>query len=107
MHPTKERVVASRFQEMNVRMLPSNSRDFQSCTVHGRPYHGEPGQVIDIPEYDAPALVDWRRVAFSGPTSARPTNPSGDKGFYIDTDLGLFIVWDGQTWRDPVNGKSV
>jgi len=93
---------------MNVRMLPSNSRDFQSVTVHGRPYHGVPGQAIDVPEFDAPALKDWKRVALSGTTSERPTaDLDGASGSYIDTDLGLFIVWDGKTWRDPVSGNAV
>ncbi|MGO9006611.1 MAG: hypothetical protein ACLQIQ_07500 [Beijerinckiaceae bacterium] len=99
---------------MNVRMLPPVAVNQQARTVNGRTYSGTPGTVQDIPDFDANALAanGWINVAFSGPTSARPTATvapyAATAGLpFYDTTLGKVIVYDGATWRDPTNGNSV
>ena len=96
------------------RMLPPTDPKFQTMTANGRPYVGVPGAALDVPDFDADVLGanGWVKVAPSGPTSARPV---GSAGFYqalagkhyYDTTLAALIVFDGQTWRSPVNGSSV
>lgn len=67
-------------------------------------------------------LDTWKRqvaqvvntnLAFSGPTSGRPTSsqlsplPNSGVGFqYFDTTLNVPIAWDGALWRNGV-GTSV
>jgi hypothetical protein len=51
----------------------------------------------------------------SGPTSARPPiNPNTSPPYtaaaglhFFDSTIGKIIVFDGATWRDPVNGNAV
>lgn len=101
------------------RMLPPITVAYQTRTVNGRTYSGTPGQVLDVPSFDADVLAanGWAFVAQSGPTSARPKpslGPIGPEGAqagpgmkYLDTTLGVLIVSDGVTWRSAVDGSAV
>jgi hypothetical protein len=99
------------------RMFPALTVGQQVLTANGRGYSGAPGAAIDVPDFDAGVLAanGWTRVALSGPTSARPTtNPNTSPPYvaarslpYLDTTLGKIVVFDGATWRDPVNGNAV
>jgi hypothetical protein len=61
------------------------------------------------------AANGWTKVAFSGPTSARPTVNAANGPYYVasrsmffvDTTLNAVIVFDGATWRNPITGASV
>jgi len=73
-----------------------------------------PGATLDVPIGDAAGLgsLGWIPVGQVGPTSGRPAlRPPGsgtDVGtFYCDTTLTLVIIWDGETWRNPLTGASV
>ena len=99
---------------MNIRMLPPSIAQYQTAVVNGRTYSATPGSVVDVPDFDSLQLAanGWTTVAPSGPTSARP---SGSLGIYpaaagvhfYDTTVGKLIVFDGATWRSPVDGSSV
>jgi hypothetical protein len=101
---------------MLTRMLPAAAVGQQNQIVNGRSYSGTPGNAVDIPDSDAAVLAanGWVIVAPSGPTSARPT-PSALSAPYIagistkfyDTTIAAMIVFDGATWRSPVNGSAV
>lgn len=101
------------------RMLPPTTVAYQTRTVNGRTYSGTPGQVLDVPSFDADVLAanGWSFVAQSGPTSARPTpslSPIGPEGSqigpsakYFDTTINQLIVSDGATWRSAVDGSAL
>jgi hypothetical protein len=98
----------------NVRMLPPIQAGAQARSVNGRSYAGAPGSAQDVPEQDAGHLEanGWIRVAYSGPTIARPTSMLGVNaiqrgGWFFDTTLNAMIVHDGATWRSPINGAAV
>lgn len=101
----------------NFRMLAPTNVGAQNMTNNGRPYSAAPGSVLDVVDADAQVLAaaGWVKVAFSGPTSARPTigAPSGPyftaaRGtHFLDTTLNALIVFDGATWRSPISGASV
>lgn len=96
------------------RMLPATDLKYQTLTINGRQYTGTPGSAVDVPDFDADGLGSngWVKVAPSGPTSARPV---GSAGFYqalagkhyYDMTLNALIVFDGTTWRSPVDGSAV
>jgi hypothetical protein len=97
-------------------MLPAVAVAQQSLVVNGRRYSAVPGVAVDIPDMDARLLSSngWIACAPSGATSQRPTlSPSSAPyvlglGFeYFDVTLSKIIFWDGQNWRDPVNGSAV
>lgn len=80
-----------------------------TVTNAGRTYTAVAGSVADVHESDVDALASagWAKVAPSGPTAARPANPSVKQQFF-DTTLGKLIVADnGGTWRDPATGAAV
>jgi hypothetical protein len=98
-------------------MFPALTVGQQVLTANGRGYSGVPGTAIDVPDFDAGVLCanGWTRVALSGPTSARPPiNPNTSPPYtaaaglhFFDSTIGKIIVFDGATWRDPVNGNAV
>jgi hypothetical protein len=92
----------------NIRVLPPVQVASQTQTVNGRSYTGSPGSVLDVPDFDANVLTanNWTKVAVSGATSARPTNPARGM-FFVDTTLAYVICWDGAAWRNPATGASV
>ncbi|MET7242492.1 hypothetical protein ABZT49_03930 [Methylobacterium sp. EM32] len=99
---------------MNWRLFPPVAVREQTRTVNGRTYTGTPGSVVTVPEQDGQVLQanGWTFVAPSGPTSARPVGKTGlyaaHRGAqFFDEALGKLIVFDGQTWRDPLNGNAV
>ncbi len=98
---------------MNWRMFPPNAVREQTRTVNGRTYSGTPGSVLSVPEQDGQILQanGWTSIAPSGPAS-----PAGrqdrhlrrpPRAQFFDETLGKLIVFDGQTWRDPLNGNAV
>jgi hypothetical protein len=101
----------------NFRLLPPVNVGVQNMTVNGRAYSGAPGSVADVIDADAGVLAaaGWTKVAFSGPTSARPTIGAAAGPYFVaapglhfvDTTLNLEIVFDGATWRNPINGNAV
>ena len=92
----------------NIRVLPPVQVASASITVNGRSYTGAPGSVLDVPDFDANVLTanNWTKVAVSGATSARPTNPARGM-FFLDTTLAYMVVFDGSLWRNPATGASV
>ena len=99
---------------MNRRMLPPINISAQSRTVNGRLYSGAPGTFWDVPDFDANMLAaaGWNDCGPSGTTAQRPIgtlgiyNASAGSKFF-DTTLGLTIVSDGISWRDPATGNAV
>lgn len=97
------------------RMLPPVSVLQQSIvTPSGRAYAASPGSVVDAIGDDARVLSanGWLDIAPSGTTAERPVGALGvyqsvAGSRYFDTSLNKFIVFDGQTWRDPASGASV
>jgi len=87
--------------------------------IPGRTYTAAPGQVLDVPDFDAHLLRarGWiagcfglpARVQGGGPTAQRRRGllPPWVKCHYFDTILGMLVVWDGAAWRDPGSGNSV
>ena len=71
-------------------------------------YTGSPGTFQDVPLSDVTCLTGYTPIALSGPTSQRPLPPNiSIGGFYIDLTIGLAIVWDGNSWRNPVTSAIV
>jgi hypothetical protein len=99
------------------RMLPPPAVGQQTVTTNGRTYTAAPGAVVDVVDFDAAVLGanGWTKVALSGPTTSRPSpNPnagppySATRGLHFyDTTISKWIIFDGQTWRSPVDGSSV
>ena len=99
------------------RLLQPIQAAMQKINVKGRAYSGSVGSTVDAPDFDAGVLManGWMApgpIQGSGATSLRPvTLPVGCKipaGFtWLDLTMGLTIVWDGATWRNPANGASV
>ncbi|UHC14349.1 hypothetical protein LRS73_17465 [Methylobacterium currus] len=99
---------------MNWRLFPPITARDQTRIVNRRTYSGVPGTVVSVPEQDGQMLQanGWTYIAPSGPTSARPAGRTGlyaaHRGAqFFDESLGKLIVFDGQTWRDPLNGNAV
>ena len=101
---------------MNTRVFPATALIYQTLTANGRSDTGTPGQVLDVPDFDAQILgaCGWTCIAPSGPTSSRPTTngstapyAAGKGTLFYDTTLGAMIVYDGATWRNPTNGAAV
>jgi hypothetical protein len=102
-------------------MLPPISIADQTITRPGnggpgRTLSGTPGSYLDVSDADAIILEanGWIRIALVGPTYNRPpptglapafcANP-GTK--YLDTTLGILIVFDGTSWHNPISGAAV
>lgn len=79
----------------------------ESRGVVGRTYTGAPGETLDVPDFDAQGLNanGWTWVAPVGATSERPEHPAASDRF-VDTTLGKIVVFDGETWRDPLTGDA-
>jgi hypothetical protein len=99
---------------MNRRMLPPINIGAQSRTVNGRRYSAAPGVALDIPDFDATMLSanGWIDCGPSGTATQRPTGTLGQYNAsagskFFDTGLGLTIVSDGISWRDPATGNIV
>ena len=91
---------------MTTRIFPPLTGS-KAHTAFGRPYAGQGVAFLDVPDSDAAALTAnaWLAVAPVGATSARPASPKrGDK--FLDTTLGYIIVYDGVTWRKPIDGTT-
>jgi hypothetical protein len=101
----------------NVRLLPPVAATQQTVSVNGRTYSGAPGQVLDVPDFDAGVLAanGWTRVAFSGPTASRPTANAANGPYgvaapgmqFMDTTLGYIVVFNGAEWINPASGAAV
>jgi hypothetical protein len=112
---------------VNTRMLPANGA---GGTVTGwagpgdiggigsrRYYSASGGQTIDAlgspQDGDANVLVQsgFIPICASGSTSLRNSlTPGGwfkTGALFLDTTIGLIVVWDGLSWRNPVNGNAV
>jgi hypothetical protein len=98
------------------RLIASASLTPSAISVFGRSYTGTPGTIKDVPLGDADVLgtAGWMRLpGMSGPTSGRPTPRDADTyaatpgELYLDTSLGLVIMFDGAVWRNPVTGAAV
>lgn len=100
---------------LNQRMLaPKNAP--QSTLAHGvRSYSVSASGFVDVPAHDAVALEAQGWVAMPrglgvGPSTARP-GPNAVVGLapakgdaFLDTTLGITIVYDGAQWRNPISG---
>lgn len=94
---------------MNRRLLPPLNVQMQTLSVDGRSYSGTPGQVLDVPDFDAGQLEanGWTPIAQSGTTAQRPALAAVARGtHYFDTTLAALIAWDGATWRNPATGAA-
>lgn len=96
------------------RMLPPIDVARQTRVVNGRSYTGTPGSTYDVADFDAEVLSanGWIKIALSGPSTARPSatlapNQVAAGSHYFDSTLGVTIVYDGASWRDPATGNSV
>jgi hypothetical protein len=84
--------------------------------VNGRSYTCASNATIDVPDSDAQILTanGWINAAgtsgavatFVGKTAERPDKPAKSQAF-LDTTLGLTVVWDGSNWRNPATGAAV
>ena len=103
-----------------IRMLPKNGVTVtgwagppeQSAAGSRRYYTAAAGSYADVTALDANVLGSQGFLQVgngSGPTSLRP-NLIGDPqapGFqYLDTTLGLIVVWNGAGWVNPVTGAT-
>lgn len=92
----------------NVRLIGANGKA-ASISVNGRIYTVAAGATIDMPDFDAQIAQANGFIALAatvGPTTARPAKPSPGQSFH-DTTLGLTIVHEGSTWRNPATGGVV
>jgi hypothetical protein len=97
----------------NVRLMSANNLA-KTQTVNGRTYSVAAGASIDVPDFDAFVLLSegWINAAGGstattvGTTAQRPTNPAKNQTYH-DTTLGLTIVFDGKSWRNPATGGVV
>ena len=90
---------------MNFRMLPPVAAGAQSIAVKGRAYSAAPGSILDVVDADAGGLASngWTKIAFSGPTSGRPTTNAANGPYFVaspgmhflDTIINAMIVFDG------------
>ncbi len=83
----------------------------RTTTVNGRKYTCQAGSYLDVPTFDAIALesngwIPGAKSAQSGGTALRPANPTLGMR-YDDTDIGVEIVYDGATWRNPTTAAAV
>jgi len=87
-------------------MLPPPTGN-ATITMFGRTYVGTPGTPVDMPDQDADiaGANGWTITARQGvgATAQRPANPQrGDK--FVDTTLGLEVIFDGANFRNPATG---
>jgi hypothetical protein len=96
---------------MTTRRLLPPAGTHSAQSANGRSYDPASAAYFDAPVQDAAVLSanGWTDIGPSGPTSARPPVGAPTSGnpttavrglFYVDTDLGKIIVYDGATWRD-------
>jgi hypothetical protein len=92
---------------INVRFLSPNG-NAATLMANGRQYSIAAGGTVDAPLGDAQILAanGWPRVEGSGTTAQRPATPSFTQKF-LDTTVGLIVVWDGAKWRNPATGVAV
>ncbi len=90
----------------NVRMLPPAVAS-SPVTRHARTYNPAAGAFQDVPDFDAKTLEanGWTRIGLVGPTSARPS-PAQRSLQFLDTTLGLIVIFDGAVWRNPATGAA-
>lgn len=99
---------------MTMRMLPPVGVVYQRREVNGRTYSAAPGTVVDVPDQDGTMLSanGWIAVCPVGTTAQRPTGTADPNSptpgtLFLDVTLGALIVFDGATWRSPVDGAAV
>ncbi len=99
---------------MPIRVIPPNGVA-TTQVINGHSYTCAANATIDVSDFAAWVLTanGWINagghgaVAVTvGTTAARPTNPARGQAF-LDTTLGLTIVWDGSNWRNPFSGAAV
>ncbi len=82
-------------------------------TVNGRTYSCPAGSTIDVPDADGVMLqgAGWQLACRGGVggTSSRPTDVRvGSAGLeFLDSTLGIVIVYDNFNWRNPATGAVV
>lgn len=99
-----------RFAKITLRGYFGGGRIEEETVFGGKPFYDLPfgparALVVNngfIPTVD---LVNEFRPG-CGPTMARPTHPDRGQRF-VDTTLGLYIIWNGTTWRHIVTGAQV
>jgi hypothetical protein len=91
---------------MKIRMFPPYHLPQVQLVGGVDSYSGTPSQHVDVPAEHAPLLSGWICVAPVGSTSERPLPPLAAFGsWFIDTDLGKAIVFEGYNWRDPITSE--
>lgn len=88
-------------------------------------YSAAPGSVLNVPypgDTDFLVANGWiptagfggrgqASIGLAGATADRPKMNGEQILFpgtqYLDTTLAALIVWDGETWRNPLTGASV
>jgi hypothetical protein len=109
---------------VTTRMIPLNCTGGQITGVAGSPnpadpsrriYTAGPGQTIDAagpPDGDA-AVLGSQGFGLVGPSGTTALRNSLAPGYFkagtlfVDTTLGRVIMFDGNAWRDVVNGNAV
>jgi hypothetical protein len=109
---------------VTTRMLPLNCTGGQITGFAGSPnpadparryYTAGPGQTIDAqgpPDGDAAVLVS-QSFALVGPSGTTALRNSLAPGYFkagtlfVDLTLGAVIMFDGNVWRNVVNGNAV
>jgi hypothetical protein len=85
----------------------------KTSVVNGRSYTCAAGAAIDVPDADGVALqgAGWQASCrgYAGASSARPTDVGvGSAGLeFLDSTLGITIVYDNFNWRNPATGAIV
>ncbi len=95
----------------NVFYAPGNVTSFTDTGAGNTGGTPNVNATVDMPDDDAriAGANGWLRVANGvGATTARPAWTLDQDGFtFLDTTLGFIIVWDGQSWRNPLTGAVV
>lgn len=98
------------------RLMPPANGTANPFTFQGRTYSCAVGSTIDVHDdtgtpFDETALASngWTPTSSLGvgPTGARPTSIAKPRDTFVDTTLGLLIIYDGAAWRLPTTGAAV
>ena len=93
-----------------ITMMPDGAGKSNPIKINGRTYSATLGTTISVPDYDAAPLEanGWIKCAAhgSGATAARPTSGLFKGHTYLDTTLGVNVIWDGLAWRHHGTGAS-
>jgi hypothetical protein len=88
---------------------PGDKLGANPITVNGRTFTCAPNSLITVQNQgDLFALEanGWQRVSRNGagPTTARPSANLFRGQEWLDTTLGLTVIYDGVAWRSTVTG---